>query len=418
MKIFKLITSGLLGLTLFSSAQAANLYLTGSTAFRSSTHNAITHIFDAGTLQYAYIDNAAGTATANNSSAAIYQGKIGGAAITIKTHWSGSEAGVQTVAGGFTVTFLPNNAPVSSGGTKLAANTALSDSSVPDVAMSDTFQASSRFKAGGTIGNPPFGSYQNLNSTAKTTGIGQPGQIVGIIPFAFVASVDAPAGANNFTSQAARALFSTGKIPVSMLTANSADRATHIFATGRDFDSGTRLTTMAETGLGALAVVKQYQPIKNGALATTNGTGTGGDGVAVSSFTIWPAGSIDGVPFGTGDGGYSSGGTVALALANHTPANTFLLSYLGISDATNAVSLGAHQLAFNGNTFSAAGIQEGDYTFWGYEHLYYRNSTATASKNIADKLAQQIFNTDAPAPHYVDMAVTRKTDGATVLPKF
>jgi hypothetical protein len=418
MKLLKLITYGLVAVALLSSAKAANLYLTGSTAFRSSAHTAITHIFDAGTLKFAYIDNAAGTATASNSSAAIYVGKIGGSAITIETHWSGSEAGVQAVAGGFTVTFLPSNATVSSTGTKLPANTALTTVAVPDVAMSDAFQASSRFKAGATIGNPPFGSYQNLNSTATTTGIGQPGQIVGIIGFTFVASDDAPASANNFTSQNARALFSTGRIPLSNLTGSSVDRTKHIYATGRDIDSGTRLTTMAETGLGSLAVVKQYEPIKNGALAVTNGTGTGGDGVAVSSFTIWPAGSIDGVPEVTGNGGYSSGGTIALALANHTPANTFLVSYLGVNDAANAVSLGAHQLAFNGNTYSVSGVAEGDYTFWGYEHLYYRNNTATPTKATADKLALQLYNTDAPLPHYTDMAVTRTTDGATVLPKF
>jgi hypothetical protein len=124
------------------------------------------------------------------------------------------------------------------------------------------------------------------------------------------------------------------------------------------------------------------------------------------------------VAYNTGDGGYSSGGTVALALGNHTPTGTFMISYLGISDATNAVGFGAHQLAFNGSTYSSAAIAEGRYTFWGFEHLYYRNNTPAATKATADKLALQIYNTDAPAPHFVDLAVTRKTDGATVLPKF
>ena len=63
-------------------------------------------------------------------------------------------------------------------------------------------------------------------------------------------------------------------------------------------------------------------------------------------------------------------------------------------------------------------VQEGQYTFWGYEHLFYRDTTITKVKTVADKLALQIFNTDAPAPHYNAMKVTRKTDGAVVTQNF
>jgi hypothetical protein len=95
MKLLRLITGSILALTLVGAAQAqTTMRLTGSTAFRSNTHTAIQNIFDAGTVTFAYLDNAAGTATISNTSAAIFKGNIAGVATTIKTHWSGSEAGI------------------------------------------------------------------------------------------------------------------------------------------------------------------------------------------------------------------------------------------------------------------------------------------------------------------------------------
>jgi hypothetical protein len=421
MKLLKLMTYGLVGLALLSSAGAADkLYLTGSTAFRSATHTAIKNIFDGGTLQFAFIDNAAGNATESNSSAAIYTGNVGGVAKIIKTHWSGSEAGIQVVAGGFNVTFLPDSTTVTAGGNKLDASTPLTDSKVPNVAMSDTFQATSNFKPNTSKGNPPNGTYHSLNG--HTTGL-PTGNIVGIVPFKFVASDDAPASVTNMTSQIARAVFSTGKVPLSMFTGLAANRNVHAFAIGRDIDSGTRLTTFAETGLGALAVVKQYEPKKNGSRATTNGTGGTGDSVDIDTLTsadLWPIETINNIQEVTGNGGYNSGGTVALVLANHTAANQFMVSYVGVSDAATAVANGANELTFNGFIFGAGNIQDGQYTFWGYEHLYYNNTDLPAgpARDLANKIATRLFNFDAPAPHYGDMAVTRKTDGAVVLPIF
>ena len=49
---------------------------------------------------------------------------------------------------------------------------------------------------------------------------------------------------------------------------------------------------------------------------------------------------------------------------------------------------GAHTLNYNGVPYSAAAIQEGQYTFWSYEHLYYYPGAAQA--NIAKAIAAQI----------------------------
>src|ERR1700748_3547620 len=135
MKPLRLITGSILALALAGAVQAqTEMRLTGSTAFRSNTHTAIQNIFDAGTVTFAYIDNAAGTATISNTSAAIFKGNIRGVATTIKTHWSGSEAGIQTVAGSpnFTVSYFDDStATLPPPGNKLPNSTALTDSSVP-----------------------------------------------------------------------------------------------------------------------------------------------------------------------------------------------------------------------------------------------------------------------------------------------
>jgi hypothetical protein len=238
-------------------------------------------------------------------------------------------------------------------------------------------------------------------------------QIVGVVQFKFVASNSAPAGLTNITSQNARDLFSTGKMALSLFTGAIADEGFTIYATGRDFDSGTRLTALAEIGLGAQAAVKQYQPKKGGVLATTCcGTLDG------PPFTIWPAGSVNGVPYGIGNGGYNSGSELTGGIANSTNGSNAFVTYLGLSDAATAVGNGAHELTYNGTPYSQTAVQEGQYTFWGYQHLYYRDSTPAGIKTIADKLALQIFNTDAPAPHYSDMKVSRVIDGGVVTQLF
>lgn len=411
MKILSSILGSLLAMALVSAVHADTMRVTGSTAFRGNTHTAVTNIFDPGTVTYAYLDNSSGTGTLTSSSAAIFKGTVNGVATTIKTHWTGSEGGIQTVAGSpvFTVTYLADTtSTLPPPGNKLPSTTTLSDASIPDVAMSDVFQASSKFKAG----RFHQVTYQALNSTVTTPGL-PAGQIVGVVQFKFVASNSAPAGLTNITSQNARDLFSTGKMGLSLFTGVTTDETFTIYATGRDFDSGTRLTALAEIGLGAQATVKQYQPKKGGVLAITCcGTLDG------PPFQIWPAGSVNGIPYGVGNGGYNSGGDLAGGIANSTNGNSAFVTYLSLGDSTTAIGNGAHELKFNGTTYSQTAVQEGQYTFWGYEHLYYRDSTPAAVKTVADKLALQIFNTDAPAPHYSDMKVSRTIDGGTVTQLF
>lgn len=418
MKLIKTLLAGVCAFGLVSAAQAQTpIRITGSTAFRANSLTAILNIMDPG-FTYGYT----GT-TYTSSKAAIFKGSVNGSAVTIKTSWSGSEGGNQTVSYGdnptpINVLFLPDGSATSTGGTPSLLDPTVAGNpnspEVPDVALSDTFQSSSFF----------FGSYQGkvypaLNSSNTTPGL-PVGQIVGVVQFKWIAGRSIPAGLNDMTSQLARNLYSVGTAALALWTGSPGDHGTKVYAIGRDFDSGTRLTAFAETGVGAKAVVKQYQPQNAAGVVITTAGGT------IDHLSIWPPGSVNGISYGPGNGGYSSGGQLAAAVNNFPPANSLLVAYAGTNDAdpqiTNNSGTGATELSYNGVTLgkpeNANLIQEGAYTFWGYEHLYYRDSTTGVTKTVADTLALQIYNTDAPVPHYVDMQVVRSTDGGTVVQKY
>lgn len=414
------LATGLFALALAGAAHAQTpIRITGSTAFRGATVTAISKIFDNNTFTVGFTGSSFTGATAAN-----FRGTVNGTDVLIKTSWSGSEAGIQTVSFGaapLTVKFLPDNAtttagtPGTGGGTSglpdpTAAGNANSPE-IPDIAMSDTFQQSSEF----------FGDFKSKTYTGLTESSNSP---VGVVAFKFVASKSAPNTVTNITTQLAQNLFSAGRVQQSLFTGNAND-TTFVFATGRDPDSGTRLTTFAEIGAGATASVKQYQP------SDGNGTALTTAGASVTNNIPWPAITVNTIPIAVFNGGYSSGGKLALALGNDTTAMVnkdangtqlagaagtggFYIAYLSTGDAATAVTNGAHELAYNGVTYSTTNLTLGEYTFWAYEHLYYRAAAVgTAVQTVGDKLANQILTTDAPVK-ISDMKVARTTDGAKV----
>src|SRR5450432_1708744 len=297
MKLRTIFTGSMLALALLGVAQAqTEVRMCGANAFRAYTHTAIQNIYDAGTCTFAYLDNSGGTGTISNTIDAIFKGNIAGVTTTIKTHWNGAEGGVQAVAGApnFTVTYFDDGTvTLPTPGNKLPNNTALTDSSVPDVAMSNEFQTTSRFH--GTVNGI---TYVTLNKQKKTAGL-PAGQIVGVDINEFVASPSAPAGLTNLTAQDARDIFANGKIALSLFTGASADETFTVYAAGRDIDAGVRIIALAETGLGALSVVKQYEPLKGGVRSTTPG-----GALDAPPYNLEPAATIDGIVEPIGDGGY------------------------------------------------------------------------------------------------------------------
>jgi hypothetical protein len=195
------------------------------------------------------------------------------------------------------------------------------------------------------------------------------------------------------TPQLARALFTLGKLPLSLWSGNAADETTFVYATGRDPDSGTRGTAFAEGGIGVSAAVQQYD---------------------CATEALYAAQTINGVPLTAGQGGEASGGTLAdTTKMGKSGLTKMYVSYMGTSDAAKLVGNGGATLTWNGETYSDASIKEGKYTFWGYEHLMWRSGLDTLRTNFAKNLATTITGLSSTLK-LSDMTVFRSIDGGVI----
>jgi len=396
MKAPKFLLAGLLALSVPGVARAQTVvHITGSTAFRSAVHTAITQILEPGFV-YGY----SGTSF-TGASQAIFTGTNNGINVIIKTSWSGSLAGIETVSQAVpsTVgTFLTNTTPQSSGGSSGAAAN-YDPPLIPEVCMSDGFQYSSQYP------------YPQL--TAQT---------VGVVTFKFMVNSNGyAAGLTNMTPLLAQALWNHGSLPLSLFTGNASQSNILVYAIGRDPDSGTRKTAFLETGIQTFLStpvtfvnVVQYQPLN------ANGVVNKANPGAVTSQVFWPAETVDNIPFATGDAGYSSGGDLAWAIRAVSPY--IYVTYLGLSDSATAEAGSARELTYNGVAYSDAAVQNGLYTYWTFEQLDYLPSYPTTDANgaaVANALAAQIISTNAAAVGELlsTMNVTRTQEGGRVTPK-
>jgi hypothetical protein len=398
MKILPTILFGACALALVSSASADTvLRLTGSTAFRAQTHKAIINILNGGPVQAAFerVSNGtiSGTATSlSGSDRAVFIGTISGrgdlGTVTVKTSWSGSTGGIQTVSNSLAIGFMPD-VPSSTAAATVTAGAATGGVQVTDAGineiplagMADTFQGSTPFTA-----NPL--TYQT----------------VGVIGFQWVASKGSPAGLDNITPQLAQALWGNGTLPLALFTGDPADQGALVYATGRDPDSGTRATAFAEAGVGVFSVVTQYKP------SITSG--------AVTSWAPYPQQTVNGITFPVGQGGEASGSSlIANVTASGSAAVGYGIAYMSVNDAVTAVNGGAKALNYNGIPYSLQAVREGKYTFWCYQHVTYRNTLTGGPKDVADLMANQILNTDSPIL-LNSMNCSRPTDGGQITPNY
>ncbi|MDB6152470.1 MAG: hypothetical protein JWL90_923 [Chthoniobacteraceae bacterium] len=325
MNALKTSIATLLAIATVQTASAdVTIRITGSSAFRAATSAAIKNILT--NPVYAYDGSSYSGATHQMLSGTIATLPAAGT-VTIKTNWSGSVAGIRDVSQGNNLTFFANDTVLTAAGNNLTgstsptANAKLTESTFAEIALADNLQSSTRFTA-----------------TTLTDAI------VGVVPFAFVASNGAPAAVTNITSQLARTTFSTGYASAALFTNNNADAidqagGSWIYAAGRDPFSGTRLVALAETGLGVKTALAQYEV-----------TGTISANV-VGQIRATLADVPNGV--GAGDNGFASGGTLADMMRYTTtsvedttndpkPDGTnrkiAFVSYLGEGDADRAVN--------------------------------------------------------------------------------
>jgi hypothetical protein len=452
MKYFGKTLVAVAALALGHSAMAGNVYLSGSTAYRTAIMTILSTagggVFDATpAVTEAYAGSSALGATYAN-----FKGNVGGIPTCVKCNWTGSAGGIYLIAHNADATpakalFLATSAT----GTGLANPVNDNDVStgevhIVDMAMSDAYQGSSSF---------------------TSPGIGTD-DLVAVVTFKWVGNYsmqnDTPPGGTkvtNITSQNVKSLYSGAGIEsIAQFTGNSADQLNYVFAVGRDFDSGTRIGAFADSGNGSTTVPYQFQP-KTGP-TTNDWVGTpaaAGDSSAATDTDVqdlrqwnnqvsYPLYNNTLTVTG-GNGGYNSGGNLAnlmrlrsntatLIAAVNAPGGAldnyygysgqatgvYLLTYLGIGDANKALT-GAGgfgngvELKFNGVSYGTNAIQQGQYSFWGYEHLFYNtlsdtNKALSVKNNLKSKLLNAGTDLSAVGFHISSMAVSRLTDGAPI----
>ena len=410
MKSLKTILTGAIAMTLASQAFAdVTVYITGSSAYRAQINVSIAKILgvsaDGTNIQAAY-DPGTSSFTLANANKALFKGPgttlgIPGT-VTIKTSWNGSAAGVQAVTQPVAQSFLADsvataNATTSGGQTAVSGGQSVASPATenvnPEIVLSDVDQVATPFTTGNALDK----------------------EVIGIVDFVWAASkatlTTAPfTGISNVTPQLAQALYGgTGKLSVSLFTGNAADSTSFVYGIGRNPDSGTRLTAFAETGVGLFSTVQQWSP-----------TVSSGN---VTALALWPAETVNGIPFTVGNSGYSSGGNLRTALQATTGSvsggigSTALIGYLSNADARSAINGGTiKELSYNGVTYGGNTnlIKEGQYTFWSYEWLMFLQSLSGDKLTVATSLRNQA-KTDAPIK-LTDMHVSRQTDGGVVTP--
>jgi len=401
-------------LALFATVAATNaetIYINGSTAYRKSTIQAIINLLGGNAVPAAQPSVWNGGLAASNanyigSTAANWYGvTYSGHVVDIKVSFYGSLGGVQANDGGHKFPFITTGTsvadavnatftPPSTLDTNPPANLPVyGDFQVPNVALSDTFQATTPY---------------NTTSLIDVT--------VGVVPFQWVvskgATVHSAVSISTFSmnNHLVNAIYSKGYAPLSQLTGDPADNpiatpatGLWVFASGRDFDSGTRAIALAESGYGATTAVKQY-------IINSDGTGT-----------LSPSTTINGTLHAAGDGGYDTGANLAAGL-KYTAGGTvtangikwpdgttghagkgFFIGYLSKGDAQTAINSGANGIpvgwngAFYLNTSGTNNdnlVKSGQYTFWSYEHVLYQTPDAVAhpgASALIPDLATQIL---------------------------
>ena len=437
--INKLAVSAVLALSSVSAASAAVtlFHVTGSTAFRAADVSAEVAICG-GTNAFATYY---GSSLTGASLSVVQNGANGSDTIRFENNFTGSIGGDQAIEIPISVTgfplatgagetpsqvsVAPTQTTLASGGNGSVSAPANTESAVPDVVFSDVNPA--------TTGAAIIATASAGNNTPTVT---VQSSVVGIIPFVFVgiATTDvtdfssAVVTPQNFTFA-----WSVGQAPLSLFTGNVNDANTTVFPLGRDIDSGTRATALAETGFGlngsgAIAVtgaLSQNYPLD----ASNKIVGNDSTAGQIVGFETVPNETIDGIRQNGGNGGYASGGNLAKAVAKgfaSTASASAAIAYLGVSDATTALgSTSTTLIPYNGVTFvpnvntvaNAQKIEQGQYTYWGYEYIVVKpTNSSIASQFVTEIVTDKLDQLASNGVILANMTVGRADDGLSVQP--
>jgi hypothetical protein len=442
MKIKNLILGTMFaGFAASASAQTTDITITGATAFRTATLQAIYDAYDSvGNLgtDFFVCHSSSGNTTSNltGSNQAVFKGTFPGITGTtyIRTAFNGSTEGLNAIAGNNNPAFLTQAAVNSATSSILGGVTTPTETIRPKFSFSDVYQSTS------PVDN------EVLNPVGSSA--------VGIVTFCMIANEGAPSDLTNVTIQQARALWTNGIQPLSLFTGDPTDTS-YVFATGRNDGSGTRAAYLTEWSFGVANLVNQYIATSTGATGTitkitavpANGLGTGNfttSGVANAS-TLWGNTNV-------GNGGYSSSSSLrtlmGLTSANvtvydgesQTPVienqSIQLISWLSSADSLVAATAGAKILSYNGvlvtpitsvGSYLSSGFSEADfkkiatgaYSPWSYQHLYFHGSLSANEQSWYDAMKETWIpsglQTTSNGVRLGDVTVSRPDDGFPIV---
>jgi hypothetical protein len=433
------------GFTSSAMAQTTEITITGATAFRQATMQAIYNAYaSVGNLGASF--NVCHDFSGNNlsqliaSNKAVFSGRFPGITGTtvVRTSFNGSTEGLNAIAGNNNPTFLQTAALGSPGAVIKGSTTAPTETLRPKFSFSDVYQSSS------PVDN------EVLNPVGESA--------VGVVTFTMIANKGTSSSLKNVTVQQARALWENGIQPLSLFTGRDADRNRRVLATGRNDGSGTRAAYLTEWGYGLANPVKQYIATATGTTGTdittvtlvpANGAGTGifATGSANNASTLWGITEV-------GNGGYSSGSALRTFMGLESKSVTVydgvknkpvlrdsevsFITWLSTADARNAASKGGRLLAYNGVSVKPLGpdeignyqnkgfskadfdkIARGAYSPWSFQHLYYSGSLGEEEtvwyNSMKSTWLPQSLQQTANGLTLQDMRVTREDDGFPIV---
>ena len=442
MKIKNIILGAMFaGFAASASAQTTDITITGATAFRTATLQAIYDAYDSvGDLgtDFFVCHSSSGNTTSNltGSNQAVFKGKFPGITGTtyIRTAFNGSTEGLNAIAGNNNPSFLTQDAVTGATSSILGSVTTPTETLRPKFSFSDVYQSTS--PVDNVVLNP-------VGSSA-----------VGIVTFCMIANEGAPADLTNVTIQQARTLWTNGIQRLSLFTGDPTDTS-YVFATGRNDGSGTRAAYLTEWSFGVANLVNQYIATSTGATGTitkitavpADGLGTGNfttSGVANAS-TLWGNTNV-------GNGGYSSSSSLR-TLMGLTSANVTvydgqsqtpvlenqpiqLITWLSSADSLVAATAGAKILSYNGvlvtpitsvGSYLSSGFNEADfkkiatgaYSPWSYQHLYYHGSLSANEQSWYNAMKTTWIpsglQTTSNGVRLGDVTVSRPDDGFPIV---
>jgi hypothetical protein len=354
-----LAAAGLL-LAVAGARAQVSINISGAVAFRDTSYRAIRAVYGANLSS----ENADTPGNPSSSTRVTWTGTIpglfGGQTVTIRANYNGAVAGIQDLVQNRNVSYRSSSTP---GDTNLV-------SLQSDLAFGSVFQASTAFTTPALVDSK-----------------------FGVTPVFFVKSIGAPAGLTNITRQQFRALAANGALPGWFFTGNAAD-TNLVYYISRDTSAGQRVIVQKESTFTGSIVAYQ-----------------------------WSSNTLD---FVLNSGGIASSAVIRDQLNAATkPAVSFLtgVDAVNVNSGQNIIGYNGYR-AFTGANYSSvtndlSNVINGEYSQWGYEHIFVRSSASANLVAFKTALLAAIdvdLQTSAHSLPLSKVKIERASEGGVITP--